>query len=309
MSTQTQTPPTQTAQAETNPPPSQAESSSVERQPPPAAPSSSEAISQEQKPSSEEQKSEESKMPKVTHILFDCDNTLVLSEDLAFEACAEVMNRVLEAHGIPNRYTGPQLIKDFVGMNFRGMLRALAKKYNLNITPEEEEKYVKEEEDQVIATLLEKAQPCEGCSPELHKLYEEGKYGLAVVSSSALRRVEASVKKVGHDVYFPRGHVFSAATSLPEPTSKPDPAIYIHALEMLEKKPEECVAVEDSKSGTLSAVRAGIPVMGYVGSYIPEKQEEMKRALLEVGAKTVMTDWSEFREKLSEFEKDDSGKL
>lgn len=249
-------------------------------------------------------------MPTVTHILFDCDNTLVLSEDLAFDACAEVMNRVLEAHGVPDRYTGPQLIQDFVGMNFRGMLQALAQTRSLTITPEDEEKYVKEEEDQVIATLLDKAQPCDGCSPELQRLYEEGKYGLAVVSSSALRRVEASVEKVGHDVYFPRGHIFSAATSLPTPTSKPDPAIYKHALEVLGKRPEECVAVEDSKSGTLSAVRAGIPVMGYVGSYVPEKQAEMKQALLAVGAKNVMTDWSEFREKLSEFEEDDAaGKL
>ena len=56
-------------------------------------------------------------MPKITTILFDCDNTLVLSEDLAFEACAEVANSVLAKNGIPDRYTGPQLIREFVGMN------------------------------------------------------------------------------------------------------------------------------------------------------------------------------------------------
>jgi len=243
-------------------------------------------------------------MPKITHLLFDCDNTLVLSEELAFEACAEVLNRVLAANNIPDRYTGEQLITDFVGMNFRGMLHTLTTKFELVISPEDEERYVKDEEDQVIATLLKKAEPCVNCSPVLAELHKEGKYGLAVVSSSALRRVQASIKKVGQDIYFPAEHVYSAATSLPKPTSKPNPAVYLFACEKLGKDVKECVAVEDSKSGTLAAVRAGIPVMGYVGSYNgKEKQEEMRKALLNEGAFSVMTDWTEFRTLLSEFEK------
>jgi HAD superfamily hydrolase (TIGR01509 family) len=242
-------------------------------------------------------------MPQITHILFDCDNTLVLSEELAFEACAEVANEVLESHNNPKRYTGPELITDFVGMNFRGMLNALATKFGLTITPEDEEKYVKREEDQVIATLLKKAEPCVNCDPELESLAKEGKYGLAVVSSSAKRRVLASLKKVGQDRFFPDDVVFSAATSLEKPTSKPDPAIYLYAAKVLGKQVGECVAVEDSKSGTLSAVRAKIPVIGYVGSYPKEQQEKMKKLLLETGAKNVMTDWTEFRAKLAEIEK------
>ncbi|KAF8242697.1 HAD-like protein [Wilcoxina mikolae CBS 423.85] len=241
-------------------------------------------------------------MPKITHILFDCDNTLVLSEDLAFEACAEVANEVLAANNIPDRYTGPGLITDFVGMNFRGMLKALATKFALKISPEDEERYVKREEDQVIATLLKKAEPCVNCDPELEKLAASKKYGLAVVSSSAKRRVLASVKKVGQDKFFPESVVFSAATSLDKPTSKPDPAIYLHACEVLGKQPGECVAVEDSKSGTLSAVRAGIPTIGYVGSYPEEKQEEMRKLLLETGAKVVMKDWKEFEGMLAKIE-------
>jgi len=243
-------------------------------------------------------------MVKITHLLFDCDNTLVLSEDLAFEACAEVLNRILAADNIPDRYTGEQLIADFVGMNFRGMLHALGAKFALKISPEDENKYVKDEEDQVIATLLKKAEPCVNCTPVLEELHKEGKYGLAVVSSSALRRVQASVKKVGQDIYFPADHIFSAATSLPKPTSKPDPAVYLHACQVLGKDVKECVAVEDSKSGTLSAVRAGIPVIGYVGSYHgKEKQEEMRKALLKEGAYNVMTDWTEFKTCLAEIEK------
>jgi hypothetical protein len=38
-----------------------------------------------------------------------------MSEELAFEACAELANIILEKQGIPDRYTGPGLIVDFVG--------------------------------------------------------------------------------------------------------------------------------------------------------------------------------------------------
>ncbi|KAJ7646653.1 hypothetical protein FB45DRAFT_998101 [Roridomyces roridus] len=61
-----------------------------------------------------------------------------------------------------------------------------------------------------------------------------------------------------------------------------------------QKQPGECVAVEDSKNGTLSAVRAGIPTVGYVGSYESEQQEEMRGMLKAVGADPVMADWAEF---------------
>ncbi|KAI9892662.1 MAG: hypothetical protein M1814_001356 [Vezdaea aestivalis] len=242
-------------------------------------------------------------MPPIKYILFDCDNTLVLSEELAFEACAEVANRLLTKYKIDARYTGPQLLSDFVGQNFRGMMKNLQAIHNFTITPEEEEENVKGEEIQVIATLEEKAQPCVDCMPELERVYAEKKYGLAVVSSSALRRVQASIKKVGQDKFFNPAHVYSAATSLPTPTSKPDPAVYLHACKELGVKPEECVAVEDSKSGATSAVRAGIYTIAYTGSYEgTEKQAEMADALKGCGAKVVMKQWPEFQKCLAEIE-------
>lgn len=194
-------------------------------------------------------------------------------------------------------------MNEFVGQNFRGVVVNLQKKYGFPLNPDELQGYVGQEEDRVIATLVKKGQPCVGVNKVLDKLAEEGKYGLAVVSSSALRRVQASIKKVDQDKYFPPDHVFSAATSLPVPTTKPDPAIYLHACKVIGKQPGECLAVEDSKSGTLSAVRAGIPVIGYVGSYNGSaKQKEMATLLKETGAQVLMDDWSQFFDCLAEIE-------
>lgn len=242
-------------------------------------------------------------LKQITHLLFDCDNTLVLSEEIAFEACAELANEILAKNSITHRYTGPGLMNEFVGQNFRGVVVNLQKKFGFPLTPDELEGYVGQEEERVIQALLQRGKPCVGANEQLEKLTAEAKYGLAVVSSSALRRVQASIKKVGQDKYFPHDHVFSAATSLPVPTTKPDPAIYLHACRVLGKEPGECVAVEDSRSGTLSAVRAGIPVIAYVGSYDGEaKQKEVATLLTDTGAKVVMTHWSQFFDRLAEIE-------
>ncbi|KAJ4389496.1 hypothetical protein N0V93_006965 [Gnomoniopsis smithogilvyi] len=239
----------------------------------------------------------------ITTILFDCDNTLVLSEELAFEGCADLINQICEKRNIKldKPFTGESLIVEFVGQNFRGMLKTLQQRYSFDITPEEEEEYVKAEEDIVIAKLKEKAQPCEDVDPILKDLAASAKYKLAVVSSSALRRVKASIEKVDQAKYF-GDDVFSAATSLPKPTSKPDPAIYLHALKTLGVKAEEAITIEDSKSGSLSGYRAGIYVVGYVGPYPDDKKEEMRKVLTDAGCRVIMNHWSEFPSILEKIE-------
>ncbi|KAM4056352.1 haloacid dehalogenase-like hydrolase [Hirsutella rhossiliensis] len=236
-------------------------------------------------------------MPQINTLLFDCDNTLVLSEELAFEACADLINKICKERGLQITFTGETLIKEFVGQNFRGMLTTLQKQHGIQISPDDMEKYVSMEEDAVIAKLKAALRPCPGVDEQLEKLAASNKYCLAVVSSSALRRVKASVDKVGQDKYFKSDKgdkIYSAATSLDKPTSKPDPAIYLHALKDLGKKADESVAIEDSKSGTLSGTRAGIKVIGYVGPYSPDLRPEMEKVLTDAGAVVIMRDWSEF---------------
>jgi HAD superfamily hydrolase (TIGR01509 family) len=183
------------------------------------------------------------------------------------------------------------------------MLTTLQKTHGIEIAPDDLEKYVLMEEDAVIAKLKAALRPCVGVEEQLQALEAKKQYQLAVVSSSALRRVRASIEKVGQDKYFPGDVVFSAATSLEKPTSKPDPAIYLHALKVLGKTAGESVAVEDSKSGTLSATRAGIKTIGYVGPYAENKQEEMEGVLRDAGAVVIMRDWSEFPGALAKIEK------
>jgi len=82
-------------------------------------------------------------------------------------------------------------------------------------------------------------------------------YKLAVASSSPKWEVEKHLKDANIFDYFSViicGDMINA--------SKPEPEIYLKACELLQKKPEDCYALEDSKNGLLSAYRAGCkPIM------------------------------------------------
>jgi len=245
-------------------------------------------------------------MGKVSYVMLDCDNTLVQSERFAFEACADLTNIVMEKYGIDARYTTDSLLEDFVGHNYRGMLVGLQKKHNFKMSDADLEDYVSRELGAVTKKLSEKAVECPGVTTELNKLKEQG-YPMSVVSTSAKSRVVASIEKAGIDHFFKPEHVYSAATSMPKPSSKPDPAIYLYAAEQLGVKPAECVTVEDSKSGATAAMRAGIPCIGYVGIYGieegKEKMEQMAKLLTEeTKCAAIMYDWKEFQECLKKVE-------
>jgi HAD superfamily hydrolase (TIGR01509 family) len=225
---------------------------------------------------------------------------------LAFEACADLTNELLEKHGIHERYTAEKLLEDFVGQNFRGMMLGLQKKHNFTMPQQELEDYVQAELGKVIEKLNEKCQPVPGVEEELEKLKQKG-YPMAVVSTSAKPRVVASLEKTGLIKYFPYEHIYSAATSLNPPSSKPDPKIYFYACEQLGIKPEETVTVEDSKSGATAAMRANIPCIGFVGIYKIEegekKMQQMEKVMTEdAKCKVIMYDWKDFEKCLEKIE-------
>ena len=224
----------------------------------------------------------------------------MLSEKLAFQACAKLANEVLQSQNVAKRYTGEELVSEFVGQNFRSMMGAIQKVHNFTLPPDKLDSYVNREVTEVIAKIKADGEECPGSTVVLDQLAQEGDYNMAVVSSSAGPRVEASIIKVGHDRFFrdERGRckVYSAATSLPVPTSKPNPAIYLYALDEQNGKPQSTLAVEDSKSGATAAKNAGLWVIAYVGAYDEHEKEEMARMLMEdVGCHQLMYDWSEFQ--------------
>jgi beta-phosphoglucomutase-like phosphatase (HAD superfamily) len=167
--------------------------------------------------------------------------------------------------------------------------------YEYYMSNEELNEYADLEDKRVIEKLKEKLKPCVGVKQELERLATAGEYHLSIVSSSSLQRINTSIETTGLDRYFSTSEVFSATDSLQAPTSKPDPAIYLHALMALGKSLEECVAIEDSQSGVTAATRAGIKTIGYVGCYEVGEQDRMRGVLVEAGCVIIMNHWRDFQ--------------
>jgi HAD superfamily hydrolase (TIGR01509 family) len=79
---------------------------------------------------------------------------------------------------------------------------------------------------------------------------------LAVCSTSSLSSVKAVLNQVmGMETAGKFAGVFAGDMAKEK---KPDPAIYLLALERLELEPADCVVIEDSRNGLLAATAAGL---------------------------------------------------
>ncbi|RBY86972.1 HAD family phosphatase [Blastococcus sp. TF02A-26] len=227
-------------------------------------------------------------------LLCDADGNLFPSEEPAFVASADVTNRFLASLGSAQRFTAEELRLATTGMNFRTTSRRLA--VEAGVPDADIEPWVVEEKRAVTAYLGEVLRPHEETTAAVTELARYLRP--AVVSSSALTRLDACFRATGLDGVLPPEARYSAEDSLPVPTSKPDPAVYLHACERLGIAPAAGLAVEDSVAGTLSAVRAGCPTVGNLLFVQPQERAEREAALREAGALTVVGSWRELADLL-----------
>ena len=102
---------------------------------------------------------------------------------------------------------------------------------------------------------------------------------LAVASTSAEESVRAVLE---HAVGAQDASQFAVFAGDVVPAKKPDPAIYLLALEELGVAPDDAIVVEDSRNGLLAAVGAGLRCVVTVSSYT--EQEDMSEAALVVSS-------------------------
>lgn len=93
----------------------------------------------------------------------------------------------------------------------------------------------------------------------------------AIATATDLERTNKYLEQLGIRQYFDK---LISATMVKE--GKPSPDVYLYACEQLERKPEECIAVEDSPNGVLSAYRAGCRVVMVPDQTKPDKELEDK---------------------------------
>jgi HAD superfamily hydrolase (TIGR01509 family) len=230
-------------------------------------------------------------------LLCDADGNLFPSEGLAFEASTVVTNRLLRDLGVGRQFEVDELRRAAEGRNFRSTALALAAEHGVALPPDELERRVQQEREEVTAHLGRELRPDPAVHEPLRALAE--RYRLTVVSSSALGRLAASFTAAGLDELFPVADRFSAEDSLPVPTSKPDPAVYLFAGEALGVAGPQAVAVEDAVVGARSAVAAGFPTVGNLQFVAPDERAARIDALRDVGVAAIVESWAQLGELLS----------
>lgn len=96
---------------------------------------------------------------------------------------------------------------------------------------------------------------------------------ISIVTATAIERTEKCLDQVNIRKYF--DEVISATMV---DFGKPAPDVYLMAANVANVKPEECMAVEDSPNGAMSAINAGMNVI--MVPDLSEPDEELKNKLL-----------------------------
>lgn len=181
-------------------------------------------------------------------VIFDMDGVLIDSEPLHFE----VDEMVLKHLKIPE---GKHYLERFVGFTNPAMWKIIKEEYQLEPTI----KALIELQMRIKLDYLEKSNyvAMDGVLELLNKIQAK-KIPLAIASSSPRIFIEAVIEKIQIEKYF---QIVVSGEEVPE--SKPAPDVFLKAAELLGVQPENCLVIEDSKSGTIAAKSAGMKCIGF----------------------------------------------
>ncbi len=224
----------------------------------------------------------------------DCDGTLVDSNPTVDRAVATAVTGAFCKKGHRQvEHTPAQIKARFRDQTYQQILSTLGQDHGLVFDADELDIFHREYQTQKVAMLLREVRAAPGVELALEKLRRTGKI-LAVVSSSNLPHIHACLQSAGLNNYFQAGHVFSASDSLEPPSAKPSPDVYVHALKMLDIRPEQALAIEDSGSGIQAAFGAGFSaVVAYGGCLLPDEHIDHEAKCRALGNVAYMRHWHE----------------
>lgn len=180
---------------------------------------------------------------QIKAILFDMDGVLVEAKDWHYEA----LNKALRLFGYEiSKY---EHLHAFDGLPTKEKLKIISQKYYL---PEELHPFINElKQSFTMDYVAELCHPIFAHEYALSKLKAEG-YKIAVCSNSIRHSIEVMMEKSGLMPYLDL-----IVSNEDVVKAKPDPEIYLKAMQELGVCPDECIICEDNINGIDAAIASG----------------------------------------------------
>lgn len=221
----------------------------------------------------------------VTAIFFDYDNTLGHTEVIALGESYEVLRGALASKGVTELETSKaDFVASSAGRTFREILHEAAADYGVSFDELEVDEWVLEEKNQVIRKLAILCRPTPGANELLESLLLTS-LKVAVVSSSAPDRIRHCMEAADQSRFGLK--IFSCQASGYLGKAKPHPDIYLLAAESEGVEPAAALAVEDSPSGAVAAIAAGMRVILFSGAEEDSDEDFARRLLFRIEEKIV----------------------
>jgi len=213
----------------------------------------------------------------IKNIIFDFDGVLVDSEILVAKAFAEYMQKF----GIE---VDEKEFASLAGKKTVQVIDILSKKYSI----QDQQKFFTDIMGIASNIYKKKLTTVKGAYEFVSNL----KLNIFIGSNSMKERIIDGLQRVKLDKYFQPKQVYSF--DLVE-KPKPDPDIYLKAIEDNNLIKAETIIIEDSEVGVMAGVAAGVKVIGLTaGGHWHEKRDE--KELLEAGAFAVTNDYKKITE-------------
>lgn len=211
----------------------------------------------------------------MTALIFDCDGVLADTERYGH---LPAFNATFEAHGVPVRWSEEEYGEKLrIGGGKERMASLfedaeLVRTAGLPTTPEERTALLatwhRDKTARFTQLVAEGAVPARpGIRRVVHDALDAG-WTVAVASTSAEASVRAVLEHAVGAEAAARVPVFAGDVV---PAKKPDPAIYLLAVERLGLDPRDTLVVEDSRNGLLAATRAGLRCVVTVNGYTQDE--------------------------------------
>ncbi len=211
-------------------------------------------------------------------IIFDCDGVLVDSEPLS----AKVATMALAEFGV--HMDAEQRMKSFTGLSFAGSMAKVRNDFGVDLPPA----YAIRQAQLLEQVFRQELKAMSGVVQMLESL----RVPFCVGSNSSHARLVLTFDATGLSHFF-EGRVFSS-DDVKEP--KPAPDLFLHAAARCGVAPQNCLVIEDSHVGVTAAVKAGMPVIGFVGG--SHASASLAERLLQAGAQGIFDDLTRIEDHL-----------